>query len=85
MFWVGFTPNSFSRLSDCFGLIVRPRLLYFSPDGDLGGVSPFYDGEFGCFCILVMKSGDGGAVSVCPGVPESSSVSSFLISWSVVD
>ena len=65
--------------------MVRPKLLYFSPDGDLGGVSPFYDGEFGCFYIFVIKSGDGGAVSVCPGVPDSISASSFLMSWSVVD
>jgi hypothetical protein len=60
------------------GLIVLPRL-YFSPDGDLGGVSPFYVGELGYFYILVINRGEGGAVKVYPGVPESISVSSFFI------
>jgi len=60
------------------GLNVLPKP-YFSPEGDLGGVSPFYVGEFGYFCILVIKRGDGGAVSVYPGVPDSISCNSFLI------
>ena len=35
------TLNYSSKLYDCFGLIVLPRPLYFSPLGDLGGVNPF--------------------------------------------
>ena len=57
---------------------------YFSPDGDLGGVSPFDVGEPGYFCILVINSGEGGAVSVGPALPDSISVSSFFMSYSVV-
>ena len=74
-----------SKLELYFGLIVLPSPPpYFSPDGDLGGVSPFYVGEFGCFCIFVMNKGDGGAISVYPGYPESSSVINFLMRVSVV-
>jgi len=62
-----------------------PRPEYFSPDGDLGGVSPFCVGEPGYFCTLVINNGDGGAASVGPGFPDSSSVRSFLMSCSVVD
>ena len=51
--------NSSIRLNDCLGLTVRPSP-YFSPDGDLGGVNPFYVGDPGCFCIFVMKRGEGG-------------------------
>ena len=77
--WLGYTLNYSSKLDDCFGLNVLPRP-YFSPDGDLGGVSPFYVGECGYFCIFVINSGDGGAVSVYPGVPDSISCSNFFIS-----
>ena len=54
------------RLELCFGDIVRPKL-YFSPDGDLGGVKPFYVGELGYFCIFVINKGEGGAIKVGPG------------------
>lgn len=49
LFYAGPTLNASSKLDDCFGLIVRPKLPYFSPDGDRGGVSPFCEGELGCF------------------------------------
>lgn len=55
------TLNYSSKLDDCFGLIVRPRPPYFSPEGDLGGVKPFYVGDPGYFYIRVINSGDGGA------------------------
>ena len=64
---------------------MRPSPLYFSPDGDLGGVKPFYVGDPGYFCIRVMNSGDGGADNAYPGYPVSSSLTSLFISWSVVD
>jgi hypothetical protein len=57
---------------------------YFSPDGDLGGVSPFYVGEFGAFCIFVINNGDGGAISACPDFPLSNSFISLFIKVSVV-
>ena len=74
------TLNYSSKLYDCFGLIVLPRPLYFSPLGDLGGVNPFCVGEPGYFCILVINNGDGGADNACPGYPLSSSVISRFIS-----
>ena len=46
---------------------MRPRPLYFSPEGERGGVKPFYVGEPGYFCIRVMNKGDGGAESAYPG------------------
>jgi len=61
------TLNYSSKLDDYFGLIVRPSPLYFSPEGDLGGVKPFCVGLPGYFCIRVMNSGDGGAESAGPG------------------
>lgn len=68
------------------GLIVLPKDPgYFSPLGDLGGVSPLLVGEPGYFCIFVMNRGDGGAVRVCPGVDDYRSVNSFLIRVSVVE
>jgi len=57
---------------------------YFSPDGDLGGVSPFCVGEFGAFCIFVINNGDGGAISAYPDFPVSSSLINLFISVSVV-
>lgn len=76
--------NYSMRLIDCFGLMVRPKP-YFSPEGDLGGVSPFWVGEPGYFCIFVMKRGEGGADSAEPGCPDSSSPMSLVINLSVVD
>ena len=65
LFWAGVTRIASSKLELCFGLIVLPKLPEnFSPDGDLGGVSPLEVGEFGAFYILVMNKGDGGAISV---------------------
>lgn len=61
------TLNYSSKLEDCFGLIVRPSPLYFSPEGDLGGVRPFYVGDPGYFCIRVMNKGEGGAERAGPG------------------
>ena len=66
------------------GLIVLPNP-NFSPEGDLGGVNPFYVGDPGCFYILVIKRGDGGAERVCPACPVSNSVINHYISLSVVD
>lgn len=63
--WAG-TLNYSSKLELRLGLNVRPKP-NFSPEGDLGGVSPFYVGDPGCFCILVINNGDGGAVNVGPG------------------
>lgn len=60
--------------------MVRPRPLYFSPEGERGGVKPFYVGEPGYFCILVMNNGDGGADNAYPGCPLSSSVIRRLMS-----
>ena len=76
--------NYSNKLELCFGLNVLPRP-YFSPEGDLGGVRPFYVGDPGCFYIFVIKRGDGGAVKATPGCFEWMSVSSFEISYSVVD
>ena len=76
---LGFTRNWSSKLELCLGDIVLPKL-YFSPDGDLGGVKPFWVGELGYFCIFVMKRGDGGAIKVGPGYFDSISFNNFLIS-----
>lgn len=40
VFWFPGSLNYSSKLEDCLGLKVRPKE-YFSPEGDLGGVSPF--------------------------------------------
>ena len=64
------------------GLIVLPRE-YLSPDGDLGGVKPFYVGDPGAFCTFVMNSGDGVALIVAPDLPDSISLSKLLMSVSV--
>ena len=71
--------NGSSKLPLYFGLKVLPRL-YFSPDGDLGGVSPFEVGDPGAFCIFVMKRGEGGAVRVWLGFSDLISVKSLLMS-----
>jgi len=42
-------------------------------------------GDPGCFYILVIKSGDGGAVRAYPAYPDSNSVINLYISLSVVD
>lgn len=47
---------------DLLGLIVLPKL-YFSPDGDLGGVRPFYVGLPAFYFIFVINKGLGGAAS----------------------
>lgn len=65
LLWAGLICIYSSKLLLCFGLIVLPSIPeYFSPEGDRGGVRPFWVGEFGAFCILVINSGDGGAMSV---------------------
>lgn len=85
LFWAGWILIYSKRLELCLGLIVRPRPPpNFSPDGDLGGVSPFYVGEFGAFCIFVMNNGDGGAIRAWPDLPDSSSVISLEMRVSVV-
>jgi hypothetical protein len=63
---------------------VRPSPPYFSPDGDLGGVNPFYVGDPGCFCIFVMKRGEGGWLLSGLCVPSFRSLMSREISWSEV-
>jgi len=59
---------------------VRPRPLYFSPEGERGGVKPFCVGEPGYFYILVINKGEGGADNAYPGWPLSSSVIRRLMS-----
>ena len=71
--------NCSSNLELYLGLKVLPRP-YFSPLGDLGGVRPFYVGDPGNFYILVINSGEGGAVNAAPGYFELISVSSLEIS-----
>lgn len=71
--------NCSSKLELYLGLKVFPRP-YFSPLGLLGGVSPFWVGDPGYFCIFVIKSGEGGAVNAMPGCFEFISAKSFEIS-----
>jgi hypothetical protein len=62
LLFVGWNFMASRRLLLYFGLNVlpnEPRPEYFSPDGDLGGVSPFDVGEPGYFCTLVINNGDG--------------------------
>ena len=73
-----------NKLLVYFGEIVLPKP-YFSPDGERGGVNPFYVGDPGCFYILVIKSGDGGAERVDPAYPVSNSFISLDISFSVFE
>ena len=56
-----------------------------SPDGDRGGVKPFYVGDPGAFYTFVMNNGEGVAFIVAPDLPDSISLSKLFINLSVDD
>jgi len=81
---LGCTLNYSSKLELYFGLIVRPKL-YFSPDGDRGGVKPFWVGDPGAFYTFVINNGEGVLLMVAPDLPDYISLSKLFSSLSVDD
>ena len=86
LFWeaFGLTLNYSSKLELYFGLIVRPKL-YLSPDGERGGVNPFWVGDPGAFYTFVINKGEGVLLMVLPDLPDYISASKLFNNLSVED